>query len=80
MSEMGEDQGTSAGWLRVRHTKLESHGKVTQVMSGLGVQREMAKCRGLAGGRGAGWVQGTDPEDTENWEVQANRPFGNLPS
>lgn len=42
--------------------------------------REMAKCRGLAGGRGAGWVQGTDPEDTENWEVHANWPFGNLPS
>ena len=79
MSETGEDQGNSAGWLRVRHTKLGVMAR-TQVMSGLGVQREMAKCRGLAGGRGAGWVQGTDSEDTENWEVQANWPFGNLPS
>lgn len=33
-SEMGGQvsrRGESAGWLRIRHTELESHGKVTGV-------------------------------------------------
>lgn len=35
---------------------------------------------GLAGGGGAGWVQGINPEDSENQEVYVNWPLGDLPS
>lgn len=58
MSETGEDPGNSAGWLRVRHTKLESHGKVTGDVWTWSLERD-GKSQG-PGRRQRGWLGSGD--------------------
>lgn len=77
----GEDQGegTVQGGSEYDTQSLRVMAR-SRGRPGYGVLRQMATCRGLAGGGGTtGLVQGTVLEDSENREAHANWPSGNLP-